>query len=85
MRSLVGKGITMKKNTVKLTFRGKVAVAFLTAIIIAVSVYGTYLFMAKAIDEVIAYQEAGADYAEEIERVRFQNLTLEEKMALSEN
>jgi hypothetical protein len=74
----------MKKNT-KLTKRGKVVVAFLTAIIIAVSVYGTYLFMVKAIDEVIAYQEAGADYAEEMREVRYQTLTLEEKMALSEN
>ena len=62
----------MKKNTLKLTLRGKVIVGILATIAAMGMVMGAYAFMVKAIDEVIAYQDTGAAYAQECAEARFQ-------------
>ena len=73
-------------KNVRLTKRGKV-IATILAIAIALPL--SVKIMATVFDlyfnEVETYQQQGADYAEEMREVRYQTLTLQEKMTPSEN
>lgn len=62
----------MKKNTLRLTLRGKVVMAIVAAITAMAVGYGSFMLLIKAVDEVIAYQDTGAAYAHECAEARFQ-------------
>ena len=61
----------MKKNTVKLTFRGKVVAYILVTILLAPIVWG---FMNLCIDEVINHQEQSSVYAEQYRQANWREL-----------
>lgn len=62
----------MKKNTIRLTLRGKVVAAILAAITTIAVGYTSMMFVVKSVDEVINYQNQGAVYAQQMAEMRAQ-------------
>ena len=62
----------MKKNTIRLTLRGKVVAAILAAITAIAVGYTSMMFVVKSVDEVINYQNQGTVYAQQMAEMRAQ-------------